>query len=116
MIGFLVGYGVGRSRARARARREALPEGYGTFEFMVIMASLIVGAFWPVHLGFVLTRWGLHVVWSVLIATIAGIIGLALGAGYIVIAILYAGIWLAVLIDKGSRAEERMMLESEPDE
>jgi len=116
MIGFLIGYGVGRSRAQSRARREELPEGYGTFEFMVITSSLFVGACWPVHLGFVLTRWGLHVAWSVVIATVVGIIALATGVGYVIVAILYAGIWLAVLIDKGTREEERMMLEGDGEE
>jgi len=40
------------------------------------------------------------------IAITCGFIGLALGAGYIVIAIIYAGVWLVVLIEKGKAAEE----------
>ena len=116
MIGFLIGYGVGRSRTRSRARQQELPEGYGTFEFLVIAASMIVGACWPIHLGFVLTRAGLHVAWSVVIGTVAGILALATGVGYVIVAIVYAGIWLAVLIDKGTREEERMMLESDGEE
>jgi hypothetical protein len=111
VIGFLVGYGVGRSRARARDRWEAPPDGYGTFQFMVITGSLLVGAFWPIHLGFLLTRWGVHVAWSVAIAALAGAIALVAGSGtgYIIIAIVYAGIWLAVLIDTGTREEERFI-------
>lgn len=105
MIGFLLGYGVARSQAKSRARREALPEGYSEFEFVVILSSLFVGAIWPIHLGFKLTAWGLHVAWSVVIATLVGVIALATGAGYVVIAVVYAGIWLAFLIDRGTREQ-----------
>ena len=57
-------------------------------------------------LGFILTKWGLHWGWFFGIAITVGVIGLALGAGYILIAIIYAGIWLAVLIETGKAAEE----------
>ena len=78
---------------------------------MVLLSALIVGAGWPIHLGFVLTRWGVHVVASILIATIAGVIALATGVGYVIIGIVYSGIWLAVLIDRGSRAEKQFEAE-----
>jgi hypothetical protein len=106
MLGFLLGYSVAKSRSRARARRENLPEGYAEWEFMVLVGAFLIGVLWPVHLGFILTKWGFHWGWSVAIAITAGVIGLALGAGYIVIAIIYAGIWLAVLIEKGTAAED----------
>lgn len=74
---------------------------------MVLLSALVVGAGWPIHLGFVLTRWGVHVAASIVIATIAGVIGLATGVGYVIIAIVYSGIWLAVLINRGTRAEQQ---------
>lgn len=73
---------------------------------MVLVSALIVGAGWPIHLGVILTRWGLHVVVSILVATIAGVIALATGVGYVLIGVVYAGVWLAVLIDRGTRAEQ----------
>ena len=106
MLGFLLGYSIAKSRSRAQTRRECTPDGYAEWEFMVLVGALLVGALWPIHLGFILTKWGLHWGWSVGIAITGGVIGLSLGAGYIVIAIIYAGIWLAVLIERGKAAED----------
>lgn len=111
MIGFLLGYSVGKSAVRSRSRREARPLGYEEFEFFVIMSALVVGAAWPVHLGYTLTKWGLHVAWAVVVATLVGLIALATGAGYILVGVVYAGIWLGILIDRGRRAEEAQYLQ-----
>ena len=107
MIGLFLAYTAGKSVQRSRQRRAERPYGYEEFEFVVLMSAVAIGPIWPVHLVFVLTKWGLHVGWSVTIATIAGIIGLATGAGYIVIGIIYAGIWLTVLISRGVAQEEQ---------
>ena len=106
MIGLVLAYTAGKSVQRSRQRRAERPVGYEEFQFVVLMSAVAIGAIWPVHLGFVLTKWGLHVGWSVTIATLAGIIGLATGAGYIVIGVIYAGIWLTVLISRGVAQEE----------
>lgn len=106
MLGFLIGYSVARSQNRAAQRRRDLPPGYSEWEFFILVQTCLVGAIWPIHLGFQLTRWGLPVVWSISIATICGIIALATGVGYLLVGILYAGFWLAALIERGVREEE----------
>lgn len=106
MIGLFLAYGAGKSAQRSRQRRAQRPAGYEEFEFLVLLSAVAIGAIWPIHLGFVLTRWGLHVAWAISIATLVGITGLALGAGYIVIGVIYAGIWLAALITQGVAQEE----------
>lgn len=66
------------------------------------MSAVAIGAIWPVHLGFPLTRWGLHVGWSFPIAKFAGIIGLATGAGYTITGVICAGLWLTSRISRDS--------------
>jgi hypothetical protein len=56
--------------------------------------------------GIKLTQWGLHIGWSVFIGGLLGVIGLLTGVGYLIIGILYAEVWLALLIGKGKDAEE----------
>ena len=106
MIGLFLAYAAGKSVQRSRQRRAERPYGYEEFEFAVLVSALAIGAAWPIHLGYALTKWGLHIGWSITIATITGIIGLATGAGYIVIGIIYAGIWLTALITQGVAQEE----------
>lgn len=106
MMGFILGYSVAKSSSRARARRDERPDGYGAFEFMVLMGALFIGVMWPIHLGIVLRGWGLHLALAISIATALGIIGLATGWGYVVIGFIYSGIWLGVLIDRGVRSEQ----------
>ena len=106
MIGLFLAYAAGNSVQRSRQRRAQLPPGYSEFEFVVIMSALAIGAAWPVHVGYVLTKWGIHVGWSITIAAIVGLMGLATGPGYIVIGIIYAGIWLSVLISRGVARED----------
>ena len=108
MIGLLIAYSAGKSVQRSRQRRAQLPPGYAEFEFLVLMGALAIGIAWPVHLGYKLTKWGLHLGWSIAIATLVGFVGLALGAGYIVIGIIYSGVWLSVLISTGQRREQEM--------
>ena len=52
---------------------------------------------------------GVKVGWSVTIAAIMGLIGLATGPGYILIGIIYGGIWLSVLISRGVAREEAQL-------
>ena len=106
MIGLFLAYGAGKSVQRSRQRRAERPYGYEEFEFAVLMGAVLVGAAWPVHLGYQLTKWGLHLAWSIPIALITGVVGLALGAGYIIIGVIYAGIWLSALIIQGVAQEE----------
>lgn len=105
MIGLLLAYGAGRAAGRSRERRESLPDGYAEFETAVLLAAVGIGLIWPVHLGFKLAEWGLRIGWVIAVATIAGILGLATGWGYLVIGFIYSGIWVAGLIVKGSRDE-----------
>ena len=107
MMGIIVGYAAARSASRAQARRRARPAGYAEFEFMVIVIALLIGIAWPIHLGMVMQRRGLPAAWAISIAALLGIIGLATGPGYVIIAVVYSGVWLAVLIDRGVRAEEQ---------
>lgn len=106
MIGLFLAYAAGKSVQRSRQRRAERPYGYEEFEFLLLMSAVAIGAAWPIHLGYALTKWGLHLGWSITIATITGIIGLATGAGYIVIGIAYASIWLTVLITRGVAQEQ----------
>jgi len=98
MIGLFVAYGAGRAAGQACARRECLPDGYDEFETAVLLSAAGIGLVWPIHLGYKLTRWGLRVGWAIAVASIASILGLATGWGYLVIGFIYSGIWVAGLI------------------
>lgn len=106
MIGLFLAYGAGRAAGRARRRRERLPDGYTEFETAVLLTAAGIGLIWPVHLGYKLARWGLRVGWAVPVAMIAGLLGLAMGWGYLVIGFVYSGIWVAGLVVRGSREED----------
>lgn len=108
MIGLLIAYGAGKSVQRSRQRRAQLPPGYAEFEFVVLMGALVIGVGWPIHLGYQLTKWGLHLGWSIAIAALIGLVSLAFGAGYIVIGIIYSGVWLGLLVSNGQRREQEM--------
>lgn len=105
MIGLFFAYAAGRAAGRARERRESLPDGYAEFESAVLLAAVGVGLIWPIHLGYKLTQWGLRIGWSVAVAIVAGLLGLATGWGYLVIGFIYSGIWVAGLTVGGSRED-----------
>jgi hypothetical protein len=105
MIDFIIGYTVANSNRNARDRRQNTPEGYEVFEFFVITGTILIGILWSIHLGFLLTQWKLHIGWAITIATLAGFIALATGAGYLIVGIIYAIIWLGILIERGKAAE-----------
>lgn len=106
MIGLFLAYGAGRAAGRARRRRESLPDGYAEFETAVLLTAAGVGLAWPIHLGYKLAQRGLRIGWAVAVTSIAGVLGLATGWGYLVIGFMYSGIWVAGLISRGSRDEE----------
>jgi hypothetical protein len=106
MIGLFLAYGAGRAAGRARRRRESLPDGYAEFETAVLLTAAGIGLIWPVHLGYKLVQWGLRVGWAIAVAIIAGLLGLATGWGYVVIGFIYSGVWVASLIERGSRDPE----------
>ncbi len=105
MIGFILGYSTAKSNSRAKVRRSSTTPGYEEWEFFVIMGTILIGALWPVHLGIKLTHWGLQLGWSIAIASFMGVIGLFTGPGYILIGVIYGGIWLAFFMDKGTKIE-----------
>ena len=98
MIGLFLAYGAGRATGRARERGESLPDGYAEFEAAVLLAAAGVGLIWPLHLGYKLAQWGLRIGWAVTVTIIAGVLGLATGWGFLVIGLIYSGIWVAGLI------------------
>ena len=106
MIGLFLAYGAGRAAGRARRRRESLPDGYAEFETAVLLTAAGIGLIWPIHLGYKLGQWGLRVGWAIAVAIIAGLLGLATGWGYVVIGFIYSGVWVASLIERGSRDPE----------
>lgn len=106
MIGLFLAYGAGRAAGRARERRESQPDGYAEFETAVPLAAAGIGLIWPVHLGYKLAQWRLRIGWAVVVASIAGVLGLATGWGYLVIGFIYSGIWVAGPISRGSRDGE----------
>lgn len=108
MIGVIVGYAAGKAVQRSRHRMYDMPSGYEEFKFTVMASALAIGAAWPLHLAYKLTQWGLSKPVATTIASLAGFLGAMTGAGYIVIGILYSGVWLGVLIERGSREEEAM--------
>lgn len=105
MIGLFLAYGAGRATGRARERRESLPDGYAEFESAVLLAAAGVGLIWPIHCAYKLTQWGLRIGWAVAVAIVVGVLGLATGWGYLVIGFIYAGIWVAGLILRGTRED-----------
>lgn len=106
MIGLFLAYGAGRAAGRARERRESLPDGYAEFETAVMLTAAGVGLIWPVHLGYKLTQWGLRMGWAIAVASVAGVLGLLTGWGYLVIGFIYSGIWVVGLIVRGSSEED----------
>lgn len=106
MIGLFLAYGAGRAAGRARERRENLPDGHAEFESAVLLTAAGIGLIWPIHLGYKLTRWGLRIGWAIAVATIAGVLGLATGWGYLVIGFIYSGTWVASPVVRVGRDEE----------
>jgi hypothetical protein len=106
MMGFLFGYAVANSASKARSRRQNTPDGYGEWEFLVIMGTILIGIIWPIHFAVKLSHWGLNLGWVIFTGMVVGVIGLLTGPGYIVIGIIYAGIWLGMFIENGKAAEE----------
>ena len=106
MIGLFLAYGAGRAAGRARERRESVPDGYAEFESAVLLSAAGFGLIWPIHLGYKLAQWGLRFGWALVVAIIAGVLGLATGWGYLVIGFIYSGIWVAGLIVRGTRDED----------
>jgi hypothetical protein len=107
MMGFLFGYAVANSASNARTRRQNTPDGYEVWEFFVIMGTILIGIIWPIHLAVKLSHWGLNLGWAIFTGMVVGIIGLLTGPGYILIGIIYAGIWLGMFIENGKAAEEK---------
>lgn len=106
MIGLFLAYAAGKSVQRSRQRRAERPTGYEEFEFVVLMSALAIGAAWPLHLCFKLNQWGVSKVLATVVASVAGLMGAITGVGYIIIGIIYAGIWLSVLISRGVARED----------
>lgn len=76
------------------------------WEFYILAKTCVVGAGWPIHLGFLLTRWGIPPAWAVPLAAALGFIALAAGVGYLLVGIIYAGFWVVQLIEGGMHVEE----------
>ncbi len=112
MIGLFLAYTAGKSVQRSRARRTDLPEGYGTFEFLVIMAWIALVAAWPVHFGYWLAQKGMHWAWASATATFVTVMVLAIGAtAYLIVGLVYATIWFGAFLEQGLRAEEEAAME-----
>ena len=113
MIGLLLAYSAGKSVQRSRQRRAERPYGYEEFEFVVLISALAIGVVWPLHLCFKLTQWGVGKVLATVIASVSGFVGAITGVGYIIIGIIYSGIWLTALVTRGVAAEEAKSAEAE---
>ena len=106
MIGLFLAYTAGKSVQRSRARRAELPEGYGTFEFLVIMAWIVLVAAWPVHFGYWLAKKGMHWAWASVTATFVTLVVLAIGiTAFLVVGLVYATIWFGAFLEQGLKAE-----------
>ena len=112
MIGLFLAYTAGKSVQRSRARRAELPEGYGTFEFLVIMAWIVLVAAWPVHFGYWLAKKGMHWAWGSVTATFVTLMVLAIGmTAFLVVGLVYATIWFSAFLEQGLRAEREAEME-----
>ena len=112
MIGLFLAYTAGKSVQRSRARRAELPEGYGTFEFLVIMAWIVLVAAWPVHFGYWLAKKGMHWAWASVTATFVTLMVLAIGiTAFLVVGLVYATIWFGAFLEQGLKAEREADLE-----
>jgi len=106
MIGLFLAYTAGKSAQRSRARRADLPDGYGTFEFLVIMTWIVLVAAWPVHFGYWLAKKGTHWAWASVTATFVTVMVLAIGmTAFLVVGLVYATIWFSAFLEQGLRAE-----------
>ena len=106
MIGLFLAYTAGKSVQRNRARREQLPPDYETFEFLVIMAWIVLVAAWPVHFGYWLAKKGMHWAWASVTATFVTLMVLAIGmTAFLVVGLVYATIWFGAFLEQGLKAE-----------
>ena len=112
MIGLFLAYTAGKSVQRNRARREQLPPDYETFEFLVIMAWIVLVVSWPVHFGYWLAKNGMHWAWASVTATFVTLMVLAIGTtAFLVVGLVYATIWFSAFLEQGLRTEREAEME-----